>query len=512
MATLPLALFLTALAAPRDEFIRVGDDGFSFVTTRTGTPFVPLGSSFVLSEKRYLNNFGPDVFDAGRYAEILDACAAIHLNTIRVFLPIAEVLPDPQGPLEATIAPGYLNNLATFLALCRERDIRVGVALAPWGGNGIRWWHEGGQYFGRRPWRPQEGVDSRAVLRSFWTQLCTRFRDDPTVLYWTPDVEWTFPAGNLTWTPPDQQHGRLPSEQGLFYWRAWLRAKYADTAALNAAYGADYADFDAVPIVDYEYTEATGRYASPDAMVADYQAWRDWASRRYLRPQIEAIRAADPNHLVTISNHMRRPAGLWPGAARYFMGFAEPEQAPLVDFYTHHDNNDESELPAGAGLERLSRHATVALRFCLARERKPILLEEFSFGARDPERSAAGHEALIRGTIGSCAGWMTWYLQYPSDANEADTAQRDYLLDEALRPSPAGELMRRLGGPDGELARLDLRFVPGASRLELDRDAELVPRRLGTLLQVARNWDRYQHPVDYVWPANPWIELRLEGE
>ena len=48
----------------------------------------------------------------------------------------------------------------------------------------------------------------------------------------------------------------------------------------------------------------------------DYQDFREWASRRYLKPQIAAIRAADRRHMVTISNHSRCAIGLWEGAAR----------------------------------------------------------------------------------------------------------------------------------------------------------------------------------------------------
>lgn len=507
-----LCLLPLTAADVSGEFIVVGADRFSFHTAVSRTPFVPLGANFVLGSKEYLNNFGPEVYDADYYTRVLDAAAGIQLNTIKVFLPIAQVLPDPQGPLEAVIAPGYLDNLAHFLGLCRERGIRCIVALTSWGGNGIRWWHDGGQYWGRAPWRTDGGVDSRAVLRSFWMQVAGRFADEPTIFAWTPAVEWTFPASNLTWTRPDEQHGRLLTEQAMFYWRAWLAAKYGDVEALNAAYEADYDDFDAVPVVDYDYDQATRRYASPDAMVQDYQDWREWSSMRYLRPQIEAIRAADPNHLVTISNHMRRPVGLWPGAARYFMGFSVPEQAPLVDFYTHHDNNDEGEQREGFTLEQLGRAATLRMRFCLATERKPILMEEFSFGSVDPERTAAAHRELILGTVGSSSGWLTWYLMYPADANQADTANRCYLLDDDLQPSPAGLLMRELGGPDGLLARTDLAYRPGRTQLALDRTAEMVPRELGTLIRIERDWNGFEHPVDFVWPPNAWINLRLAEE
>ena len=67
-------------------------------------------------------------------------------------------------------------------------------------------------------------------------------------------MEWSFPNDNLTWMPPDKQYGHLESCPGLFYWRAFLQARYhGSIAELNRAYGTAYDDFSAVPIVDYTY-------------------------------------------------------------------------------------------------------------------------------------------------------------------------------------------------------------------------------------------------------------------
>ncbi|NOX56792.1 MAG: hypothetical protein GXP27_20595, partial [Planctomycetes bacterium] len=197
----------TPAAAPRsvqDEFIRVADDHWSFITARSRVRFVPFGTNFVLNDKKFLNMFGPDVYDADRYERALAGLESLGFNLVKVFLPIADVLPDPQVPGEVRVAPGYLENLDHFLGLARAHRMRVIVCLASWGGNRIRWWHEGGEYFGRKPWRSDEGVDSRDVLVRFWTVLGKRLKNNPTVFSYTPAVEWTFPSGNLTWTPPDQ--------------------------------------------------------------------------------------------------------------------------------------------------------------------------------------------------------------------------------------------------------------------------------------------------------------------
>ncbi|MFQ6133414.1 MAG: beta-galactosidase, partial [Armatimonadota bacterium] len=321
-------------------------------------------------------------------------------------------------------------------------------------------------------------------------------------------VEWSFPASNLTWIHPDKQQGRLDTEQGLFYWRAYLRARYAgDLAALNQNYGTEYADFGDVSIVDYDYDFQAKRYADPDAKILDYQDFREWASMRYFRPQIAAIRAADPNHRVTISNHSRRPIGLWEGAARHFMGFSVPEQSDLVDYLTSHDNNSESRLREGQTIEDVVHASILRTRFCNAVKLMPVIIEEFTFASPDEARVAEGQERMVLGTIGHASGWMNWYMQYPTAPNQADMEGQDRsaILNDDFSPTPWGlraqQLIRRLKG-------MDLSRQPAATVIEVDRVEVLTPRAWGPLLTICRDWEQYEHPIDFVWPRNQWIDLR----
>lgn len=502
----------SAVASPEEEFIRVAADQWSFETRDTGTRFLPFGTNFVLSQKKYLNVFGPRVYDPGRYEKALTALEKLGFNLVKVFLPLADILPDPQTPGTAHLAPGYLDNLADFLRRARRHHIRVEVSLASWGGNSIKWWHEGGEYFGRKPWRPDDGIDSIEVLVHFWTILGTRFRDNPTLFSYTPTVEWSFPAGNLTWTPPNKQYGRLDTEPGRFYYRAYLRARYNnDLAALNQRYGTAYARFSEIPLVDFNYDFQTKTYADPDAKILDYQDFREWSSRRYLKPQIAALRAADPNHLVTISNHSRRALGLWPGAARYFIGLSVPEETDLVDYFTTHDNNDEAKLKPGQTLDDVVRACIIRCRFCTAFARKPLIIEELTFASARPETVAQGQARMVLGTVGSASGWMNWYLQAPDKPNAADTSAgtRSAILNDDFTPTPWGlrahELIRTL-------RRTDLSRKPPQTVIPLDRQKELVPHTPGTLLTVLRHWEQYKHPLDYRWPRNQWIDLKLPGE
>jgi hypothetical protein len=340
-------------------------------------------------------------------------------------------------------------------------------------------------------------------LSRFWTQLCARFRDNPTVFSYTPAVEWSFPAGNLTWIPPKKQAGRLETEQGLFYWRAFLRARYGGKIAdLNARYGTAFHDFTDVPVVDFQYDIKAKQYADPDAKVLDYQDFREWASKRYFKPQIAAIRRADPHHMVTISSHSRVSIGLWAGAARYFMGLSMPEQYDLVDYFAIHNNHTEGREK----VQDVVRGSILAARFCDAFGRKPVVFEEFTYGSTDEQRCADGQAQMVLGTIGHASGWMNWYLQYPRDAGKDEDGYRSAVLDNEFKPTPWGLRAKAL---IRELQSADLSRKPARQVIDLNREKELVPRALGTQPTICRDWDKYDHPVDFRWPRNEWIDLPL---
>jgi hypothetical protein len=505
-----LILSFCAHAEQEAEFLHVGADRWGFETRESKTSFIPFGVNFVLNEKRYLNLFGPGVYDRERYERALSALEQLSFNVVKVFLPIAQVLPDPQGPREAHLDYHYFDNLEEFLRLARRHKVRVVVCLACWGGNDIKWWHEGGEYFGRRPWRPEAGVDSLEVLASFWTQICTRLRDNPTVFAYSLAVEWTFPAGNLTWTAPNKQYGRLETEPGLFYWRQFLSARYTSTTELNAAFGTAYDDFLGVTLVDYSYDSKTRRYADPPPKILDYQNFREWASRRYFKPQIAAIRAADRNHMVTIGNDSRRAIGLWEGAARYFGGFEVPEQSEMIDYLVTHENHSEADLKPGQTIDDIVHALILQARFCNAGARKPLVIEEFTFASTNANRVADCQAQMVLGTVGHASGWMNWYLQFPHEPDEADTPgnNRSSVLDDNFQPTPWGLRAREL---IAHLHRINLARLAARTNIALDRQKELVPLVSGTQLRICESWTNYSHPIDFKWPRNEWIDLKLSN-
>jgi hypothetical protein len=215
--------------------------------------------------------------------------------------------------------------------------------------------------------------------------------------------------------------------------------------------------------------------------------------------------------MVTISNHMRQ-WDLWPGAARYFMGFTAFEEKNLVDYVTHHANWSENNLKKGSTVDAdVIRPTQVMARFCYAGKPMPVMIEEYSFGSADPKRTAEVQAAIVKGTIGHASGWTTWYLQYPESPNEADAADKSHSsawLDASLSPTPWGETARSL---HDELLASDLLRARPATTIKLDRSRELVPKALSALLTAAADTSA-TGPVDYSVTHEPDLDIKLPGD
>ncbi len=494
---------------PDDELIRVAADQWHFETAKTQQRFIPIGANLTRTTKEDLNIFGPR-YDGAAYEEILAACERQNITVLKVFLPIGSVLPDPQVPGEARIAPGYLDNLDDFLARAGKHHIRAIIALASWGGTGITWWHEGGQYFGRKPWKEDAGQDSIATLCDFWRQLGDHLKGHPAVFAYTMCVEWSMPCGNLTgpWRPKPEEVGLVPGETALWYWRRWVMSKYGSLSDVNDTYGAAYGKVEDIPLVDYAYDGAKKTYASPDAMILDYQNFREWTTLRYFRPQIAALRGADDTHLVTISNHMRS-WNLWEGAARHFLGYTPGEEYPYVDFFTYHANYDINDFTRGRSEMEAPYEVAVQARFACAMGVKPVIIEEYTFASESEEHTARMQAAMLRTSVGDASGWVNWYLQYPDGAGAADSVHQSAWLRRDLAPTAWGREGRAV---HDELCGEDLARVPAAKTVKLDRKACLVPRETSPLITNITGYGKTPQPVDYAIEHEPDLDLAVQRE
>ncbi len=88
------------------------------------------------------------------------------------------------------------------------------------------------------------------------------------------------------------------SGESLAGMRAWLRTQYGSLAALNRAWGSDFATWDAVAPITTD--AALARHDDNFAAWADFKAWMDVAFARALRAGTEAVHRADPTARAAI--------------------------------------------------------------------------------------------------------------------------------------------------------------------------------------------------------------------
>jgi hypothetical protein len=191
------------------------------------------------------------------------------------------------------------------------------------------------------------------------------------------------------------------------------------------------------------------------------------------------------------------------------MGFTAAEEKHLVDYVTHHANYDESDLDGGPA-STAARKAEILARFCYAGKPMPVMIEEYSFCSADSRKAAEGQAAILRGTVGHASGWTTWYLQYPSNPNEADAKEKTHessWLKPDLTPTVWGRLAPRIYD---ELCHTDLSRRKPKTTLRLDRRKELVPKHPGVMLETLSNYDRTPQPTDYIVTHEPDLDLRID--
>jgi len=119
-----------------------------------------------------------------------------------------------------------------------------------------------------------------------------RFRDDPRLLgvysdneiLWIADWERGMTLVDLIQEAPDDQPARAR-------WLQWLRDRYTEIAALNAAWKTDFAAWDALAASHERLPRGAAADADRDAFLAEY-------ADRYFRLTTEAIKRALPNHLT----------------------------------------------------------------------------------------------------------------------------------------------------------------------------------------------------------------------
>ncbi len=341
LALLTGAAQLSTNATPLPK-IRVAADGRTF-QTGSGKPFVPFGINYY----RPGTGWAPQVwkqFDADATRQDFARMKELGVNCVRVFLSYGSFLMETNR-----LSPDGLAKFDQFLEIAGQ----AGIYVHPTGPD---------HWEGLPDWAKTDRYADEVTLRSveeFWRQFAARYRGRPGIFAYDllnePEVRWdTLPMGAK--------------------WNRWLEKKYANAAKLSSVWGMTNQNlaWGAIPIPPREDCAGCAR-------LLDFQHFREDIADEWTRRQVAAIKAADPQALVTVGLIQWSVPSLLAGGWQY-SAFRPERQARLVDFMEIHfyplangfyEYGAEDEARNLAYLEGVVREA--------ARPGKPVVIAEFGW-------------------------------------------------------------------------------------------------------------------------------------
>jgi hypothetical protein len=358
--------------------IRVDAAGKGFVDA-AGRRFTPCGVSYY----RPGTGWAPQLwkqFDAEATRRDFQRMKRMGLNVARVFVTFGSFYSQP-GQLDPA-------GLAAFDRLLDLAD-EAGLYLHP---TGPEHWE------GMPPWTQGLGdvlhnfgnEAGLKALEDFWRMFAGRYRGRSTIWAYDlrnePTVAWDTPQSRVKWDT----------------WR---------TARQQAI----------VPVPE--------KNAPPSAVLADYQRFRESLAEAWVARQARAIRAADPEALVTVGL-LQWSVPAQPMPAYQYTGFRPEIIARHLDFMELHY------YPLAKGTYRYENQAAedanLAVLECMAREcakpGKPLVLAEFGWygggplqpGGKpaDEEQQARWCRRLVEVTAPMACGWINWGLYDTPDAKD----------------------------------------------------------------------------------------------
>lgn len=442
----PLLMALTAVPAPAADAtaplprVRVADDGRSFIT-EAGKPFVPLGVNYY----RPGTGWAPQVwkqFDASATRQDIDRMKSLGVNCVRVFLSYGSFFTEPDA-----LRPEGLEKFDRFLAMAEA----AGIYVHPTGPD---------HWEGTPAWATTDRIaDDRnlAALELFWTKFAARYRNRAVVFAYDlrnePEVGWDSPAMRAKWNQ-------------------WLQGHYGSADKAAQAWS--------VPAASLRWGEQPppeAKDAPGNRQLLDYQRFREELADAWTRRQAAAIKAADPQALVTVGLIQWSVPALLPGV-RHYSGFRPERQAKYLDFMEVHFYPLESGFfhYDAPGEQRNLAYLESVVRETAA-PGKPVVLAEFGWyggkltldQGRHPESTEEQQARWCRRAIetsqGMATGWLNWgFYDHPQ---AGDVSQLTGLLAVDGKPKAWGREFQALAGS-----------LTGGVK----------PRRLGP--RPALDWDR----------------------
>jgi len=366
---------------PGMELIAIAPDGQGFVEADSGRPYIPFGTNYYDPH----TGWAPKLwrrFDAEKVRQHFRVMGGMGVNCARVFLTAGSFQPTAEKIEEQALV-----KLDKLVEIARESGIRLILT-------GPDHWEGVPDY-----WQPDRYAGQAALeaLEHFWTVVAKRYHGEPAIFAWDllnePHMPWFV-------------------EQWREKWNVWLQSTYGNRQALKASWGNELTEADewgnmAVP---------ENRPDSGNPRLRDWQHFREYLADEWVRLQVEAIRHADPTHLITVGYIQWSYPLVRSGNPNRYAAFNPRRQARWLDFVTIHfyptlGSPFQSEENRQKNLDYLQG----VLAYCHTGE--PVVLGEFGwYGGGAPQhhpylsqqQQARWIGEEIEASRSLADGWLSW--------------------------------------------------------------------------------------------------------
>jgi endo-1,4-beta-mannosidase len=284
---------------------------------------------------------------------------------------------------------------------------------------------------GTPAWRRTDFIADTQALEaqsSFWKAFAARYKDEPIIFAYDllnePHVRWDTPAMRAKWP-------------------RWLRDKYGTLESLRREWGDEGEDAQSFEGIEIPRDAA----AAESRALLDFQHFRESLGDDWVRVQVDAIRSADPNHLVTVG-FIQWTVPVNYGRPSRYAAFRPSRIAPMLDFPSIHfyPLYGGDPLASDENLTRNLAYLEFVLRYVKAGSpEKPLFVGEFGWhGGGKPdglqEWSADDQARWCRAAVlqgrGIAAGWLNW--AYADTPSSRDTTKFSGLVTDEGKPKPWG--------------------------------------------------------------------------
>jgi len=368
--------------------ILIAKDGRSFAT-EVGKPFVPFGVNYFRPGTGWAPQFWK-TFDEKAFREDFALMREAGVNCVRVFLTYGSFMTE-----KGKVDPEGLSKFDKLLDIADE----YGIYIHPTGPD--HW--EGPGYFEDHLKTVQERFTDDEILDAtvqFWKEFALRYKGRNTIFAYDllnePLMSWDVPSMKPKWNQ-------------------WLHNRYQSAE--------NFADKLSIPLETINWgNEGAPHDFTNRKLILDYQHFREELADHWTKIQVEAIKNADPNALVTVGFIQWSVPTVHPGV-QYYAAFKPSRQAPYLDFLEFHF------YPLATGFMHYEKEGDIEKNLAyvesLAREvaapGKPVVIAEFGWygggqlKSSHPDQPPATEEqqahwnaALIETTKGLAVGWLNW--------------------------------------------------------------------------------------------------------